>query len=800
MQEVTVRTVTGRSIAVEVAADTAQVSDVLTKACTEAGYVEEGAKLVVKGVGLAQSALLKDVLLDGCVPTFIAVKRDYRSLRTRESTGDGEGGDGSGTSGGGGPVYTTPSRERGGENIDLTLPQYDGPFDLPHRQGLAQLQAALARTAESEVLNLLYIHPTMVHLRVMVQADPSLLAPALRQAYVLTPLLIEFASAKNGQFLALLNEPPQQRRRSSSSSLSSQDDGLGQADYSSVGPEDIESLNRIHALGPFPRELVLQAYLDAGRNELLAAQYLIELSSYEPAALTQSAEDELDALRARAAAAEESGDAAGFLCALATLGVVLAREGSAEAEPVLLRALSLSLAAPPAAAAAAEAQNARAAGALAALYSHATRPLEHLVLHEAAALLAVSARGVSVGTFLRAGACGAGAAAAAEPLSLVRFVQVARREGVDLVFVHAAADGQLAVWQVRHDEADPAAAVVARRAAQLSAEDVRFLAGAPEELSAALSAASPQRGWAVLHRLYLLLFGEGGCADWLPSRVCFCSTLPLPFHALAPHGGVPLARGRQVTQAPSVLWLQAAQDLALARLERPPGRKRLLRSAYVGNTPGYVAAKKVPESELAEEEPVAVAHLGLNTSGGETVAKLDRRVDTAVFAAGVSADPMLAAWDADKERLWACTTLVSVLPGARTPSPPAGPAPRPVRDSQLLLQGFYAAMARGEGKPLAYCGSLAVGPETHLRAWVPWILSGTRLLLGGKRAHVASEKIKATDDYRYLEAHSMHIVFDKMIGHLLEAKPGEPLSSLLEYMEEKKRELESIGGSTANAN
>ena len=46
----------------------------------------------------------------------------------------------------------------------------------------------------------------------------------------------------------------------------------------------------------------------------------------------------------------------------------------------------------------------------------------------------------------------------------------------------------------------------------------------------------------------------------------------------------------------------------------------------------------------------------------------------------------------------------------------------------------------------------------------------------------------------------MHIVFDKMIGHLLEAKPGEPLSSLLEYMEEKKRELESIGGSTANAN
>ena len=755
MQVVTVRTVTGRSISVEVAADTAQVGDVLTRACDEAGYVEEGCKLVVKGVGLAQSALLKDVLLDGCVPTFIAVKRDYRPPRsTRESTGEGDGGDsGGGGSSGAGPVYTTPSRERGGENIDLTLPQYDGPFDLPHRQGLAQLQAALARTAESEVLNLLYIHPTMVHLRMMVQADPSLLAPALRQAYVLTPLLIEFASAKNGQFLSLLNEPPQQRRRSSSSSLSSQDDGLGQADYSSVGPEDIESLNRIHALGPFPRELVLQAYLDAGRNELLAAQYLIELSAYEPtAALTQSADDELDALRARAAAAEESGDAAGFLCALATLGVVLAREGSAEAEPVLLRALSLSLAAPAAAAAAAaEAQNARAAGALAALYSHGARPLEHLVLHEAAALLAVAGRGVAVGGFLRAGVCGAGAAAAAEPLSLVRFVQVSRREGVDLVFVHAAADGQLAVWQVRHDEPDPAAAVVARRAVQLSAEDVRLLAGAPEELSDALSAASPQRGWAVLHRLYRVLFGEGGCADWLPSRVCFCSTLPLPFHALAPHGGVPLARGRQVTQAPSVLWLQAAQDLALARLERAPGRKRLLRSAYVGNTPGYVAAKKVPESELAEAEPVAVAHLGLNTSGGETVAKLDRPVDTAVFAAGVCADPILAAWDADRERLWACTTLVSVLPGARSPSPPAGPAPRPVRDSQLLLQSFYAAMARGEGKPLAYCGSLAVGPETHLRAWVPWILSGTRLLLGGKRAHVASEKIKATDDYRYLE-------------------------------------------------
>ena len=709
--QIKLRTVAGRKIVAELPEE-ATVGDVVAQVCSEQGYAPKGARLVVRGQGLDVTASFAETVVEGQTPTLIAVKQSYANNTAPQ-------------------VVKAPAREQTDPGVDTSLPEYDGPLDIAHRQGLLQLQAALSRIAEAEVLDLLYIHPTVLHLRTLVQQDASLLAPALQQVKRLTPKLIDFASAKNEQFLALLNEPLATRRGSNSS----EEDGYTQMAYPQIGPDDIEALNRIQALGPFPRELVLQSYVDAGRNEHVAAQYLMDLAAYEGgmAAEEDDVADELELLQARVTEAQEAGDAAELLTALFALATARLRSGAGDCDTLLLRVIEGALLHHPTDPTSATRHHRNACQVLSAFYEGRS----DLLLQECQSLLHLVALGYNPEALLGSGG-----------LSENRLAEVAKNEGVDLVCV-SLVDDDLCVSQVRSGErGEGEAVVVVRRRERLSAADVSFVSRAPEELAEALTATSPQQTWRILHRLYTTIFGETGCADWLPTKLCFVSTLPLPFHALSPHGGVPLSRGRQVTQALSILWLQAAQSLAQSPAPNLPGRKRLLRSTYHGNVPGYVVSKKVAPSRLAEGEWVAIVHFGVNTSGGETVTGLKSPADTAVYGHGVSVVPATAAMDPETGRVWACSSVVSILP--ESPAPVA-PLARPARDTQLVLQSLHAALSRGEHKVEAFSTSLSVGPEAHIRAWVPWVLLGTRLLLGGRRAYVMSDKLKATDDYKYLE-------------------------------------------------
>eukprot|EP01063_Lacrimia_lanifica_P013200 TRINITY_DN1982_c1_g4_i1.p1 TRINITY_DN1982_c1_g4~~TRINITY_DN1982_c1_g4_i1.p1 ORF type:complete len:816 (+),score=298.53 TRINITY_DN1982_c1_g4_i1:112-2448(+) len=768
-------------------ADTAVVKDVLTEACSSYGYKARGSKLVVKG----EAPLKEDTVVSSVsdkVLTFVGVKAAYKSKQ--ELTQDEKQEKASRAS-------VSPAR---GAELDLSDAKHDGPFDLQHRQGIVQLRNALAKISEADVPDLLFIHPTVLYLRTLVQGDSTLLAPAMAQIHSIAPTITEMIHKHSEPFVALLNDPVNAGRYDDMQRGSEEDeeelDFVGSpALAGELTNDELEALARIQDLGPFPRELVFDAFMGAGRNEHLAASYLLEMATYEPLVFAQQQqappqESEADMLRGRLAAAEASGEPAAVLDAVASLGVHLAKQGDADCEALLLRAVRLALVQHAVGADASEAAFDASYDALTGYYHTTTSgegSVKEVLLHEAAGLMALAKRGVNVKAVLEEEAGSDGAAR--EPLSIERLTAVAAKEGVDLVLVHHRGE-QLVVWQIRHRIPEKAEeAVVRQRSVQLSAGDAELLSNATQELNACLTLA-PQKGWGVLHQLHQVVFGCEGCGSWMPSKASFCSSMAVPLHALSPHGGVPLSRGRQITQNNSVLWLEAHQRLAVKQLTTR-GRRRQLRSVYVGNAPGYVASKHVAVDALEEGESVTTVHFGANTTGGETQTTLATSADVAVFSCGVG-DAAVGTYDPAREGVWACSSLVYLLDPTALTSPTTTPAVRPKRDQHLLLQAFHRALST-ETKIHAYSLALGANPDTHIRAWVPWVLTGTRLLLGGRRAHIKSEKLKATDDYRYLEAHSMHIVFDKMIGHLLSSKPEDPVDSLLAYMETTQAELEAIG-------
>ncbi|KAJ9451863.1 putative ubiquitin receptor RAD23a [Diplonema papillatum] len=348
----------------------------------------------------------------------------------------------------------------------------------------------------------------------------------------------------------------------------------------------------------------------------------------------------------------------------------------------------------------------------------------------------------------------------------------------------------------------PCCRAAVKRLSQLSADDAEYLRGAPAELHRVLvpsgqaggqgdPASMPrapvghtsQAAWACLGRMHHLVFGGGSAAAsaFFGRRTSFSSNLSVPFHALTPTGGAPAGRGRCVTQNPSATTLAVCQEVAL--LKRPTVRSAnnpptdlarrgsaTLRATFYGNAPGCAAAKKVLPEDVVPGESLSAVHFGKSTSGGASAVRPDRSVfcDVAVYAHGVlRTGSVAAAFTALQlgRDPWCCSAVASVtspadadVAAASCPGGTVVARSRAARDGNLLLQAVHKLLAAGESKTEAYRAAVAAPPDAALRTWVPWIFAGTRLPLVARRSRLKSDKMRATDDYRYLEVWAFTVV------------------------------------------
>ena len=730
MPTLKVRTVAGRVFEIEVS-ESDTVKEVLEKVCTEKGYAARGAKMIVNGSALSESGLIPEDVL----PTFVGVKKPYSVTTSNPSSPSN---------------HVTPSRERPAD-VNLSDDTYDGPLDVAHRQGVVQLKNALVRISETEVMDLLYIHPTVTHMRNLVQRDASLLQPILYQVDSIAPDIIDLLSKQSEAFLRLLNEPVPVVYRDTIDRIEERERDEMYAsppiDVADLQPEDIEALIRIQELGPFPRDIVLKVYVEAGRNEHLCAQYLMDLASSEP--LTLQGQTAVEVFREQVAISVQRGDTVSLMRSVIKLGELLVRAGDREAESHLHRAmqLAITLVSTNTEIEAAKNDHARAATLLSSHYQASSMISNQILIHESYSMLQLALKGIQSKNPVKIDM------QSTDFITSERLLKIVKRESTDVVYVHVDNDGHLVVWHLQHEESN-SDAIQVKRSVQLTSADAANLLEISTTLSCGLACTSHQKVWSILQKAYDTIFGPLGCLSWLPNKVCFISAIDLPFHALTPHGGTPLGRGRLVTQCPSLLFLEKCQDLAIG--SQISSKHRPLRSCYCGNAPGNIAASKSILDEIPEEEELSIAHFGLNTSGTEQItSSKGRKVDLAVYGPGVSDQPSISLWG-DDNNVWGCTAVIQIVDAAQANSsggnsPTSVAFPRAPRDGASFVQSIHRRLTAGDSKVQAFASAVTVPTDAHLRKWVPWVVIGTRLHLGGRRCHIKSEKLRATDDYAYLE-------------------------------------------------
>ncbi|KAI5083039.1 hypothetical protein GOP47_0002782 [Adiantum capillus-veneris] len=155
------------------------------------------------------------------------------------------------------PPVATAQAAGGGPNA--------APLDL-FPQGMPGLGAAAPGA-----LDFLRTNPQFQALRTMVQANPQILQPMLQELGKQNPQLFRLINDNQTEFLRLINE---------AGAEGAEEDILGQIAEAmpqsiNVTPEEREAIERLEALG-FDRARVIEAFLACDRNELLAANYLLE--------------------------------------------------------------------------------------------------------------------------------------------------------------------------------------------------------------------------------------------------------------------------------------------------------------------------------------------------------------------------------------------------------------------------------------------------------------------------------------------------------------------------------------------
>ncbi|KAH7365662.1 hypothetical protein KP509_18G040300 [Ceratopteris richardii] len=139
------------------------------------------------------------------------------------------------------------------------------PLDL-FPQGMPGLGAAVPGA-----LDFLRSNPQFQALRSMVQTNPQILQPMLQELGKQNPQLFRLINDNQAEFLRLINEAGVE---------GAEEDILGQLAEAmpqsiNVTQEEREAIERLEALG-FDRARVIEAFLACDRNEMLAANYLLE--------------------------------------------------------------------------------------------------------------------------------------------------------------------------------------------------------------------------------------------------------------------------------------------------------------------------------------------------------------------------------------------------------------------------------------------------------------------------------------------------------------------------------------------
>ncbi|MCO5577569.1 hypothetical protein L7F22_031400 [Adiantum nelumboides] len=109
-------------------------------------------------------------------------------------------------------------------------------------------------------------------LRTMVRTNPQILHPMLLELGKQNPQLLRLINENQAEFFRLINEPGAEGEEGDL--LGQLADAMPQATIN-ISPEEREAIARLEGLG-FDRARVIEAYLACDRNELLAANYLLE--------------------------------------------------------------------------------------------------------------------------------------------------------------------------------------------------------------------------------------------------------------------------------------------------------------------------------------------------------------------------------------------------------------------------------------------------------------------------------------------------------------------------------------------
>lgn len=124
--------------------------------------------------------------------------------------------------------------------------------------------------------------PQFQQMRQLVQSNPQLLPQLLQQLGRANPTLLSSIQSNEERFLSFLNAPA---GASTASEESSGEEGGGGAAAGMpaqirVTEHEKESIDRLKALG-FPEHLVIQAYFACDKNEVAAANFLLNEGAFE---------------------------------------------------------------------------------------------------------------------------------------------------------------------------------------------------------------------------------------------------------------------------------------------------------------------------------------------------------------------------------------------------------------------------------------------------------------------------------------------------------------------------------------
>lgn len=119
-------------------------------------------------------------------------------------------------------------------------------------------------------------HPQFATLRAMVQQNPQLLQPVLQQLAAANPQILQLINQHQDEFIRLLQEPVEEGDIGGGGGAP----GGGPVpppgmQYIQVTPAEKEAIDRLCGMG-FDRAKVIEAFVACDKDELMAANYLVE--------------------------------------------------------------------------------------------------------------------------------------------------------------------------------------------------------------------------------------------------------------------------------------------------------------------------------------------------------------------------------------------------------------------------------------------------------------------------------------------------------------------------------------------